>query len=206
MVFSPDNDNAITLSAPDASRSDIYAEELSAPNLFRFAHRDWLTGLLDPEQIGGPNYFGNTKLKKMANFVGDSLIDLVEEERQDIRKIVKVLSAEARLRSQTDQDAKDAEQIAEGRNPLIKDYGCPDCHKFQDEGALGDAPDLTGYGSRRWLMDIIANPAQKRFYGTTNDRMPAYAESSDEPTKNLLSDRDIALLTDWLRGEWYEPQ
>ena len=33
--------------------------------------------------------------------------------------------------------------------------------------------------------------------------MPAYAPS-DNPAQNQLSKRDIGLLVDWLRGEWYE--
>jgi len=63
---------------------------------------------------------------------------------------------------------------------------------------------LTRYGSREWLKGIISNPADERFYGKDdkkfptqgNDRMPAYAD--------ILSARDIDLLTEWLRGEWYE--
>ena len=57
-----------------------------------------------------------------------------------------------------------------------------------------------------WLVGIISNPAHQRFYGSENDRMPAYAEFPDEPAKNTLSAHDIGLLVDWLRGEWYEPQ
>ena len=43
----------------------------SAPNLFGYASRRWLTGLLDPKQIIDPNYFGNTSHKKsdMVDFV-----------------------------------------------------------------------------------------------------------------------------------------
>ena len=62
---------------------------------------------------------------------------------------------------------------------------------------------MTGYGSREWLAGIIADPAHKRFYGKENDRMPAYAESATDVKKNLLSPREIQLLVDWLRGEWY---
>ena len=81
--------------------------------------------------------------------------------------------------------------------------GCTDCHKFHGEGKLGNAPELTGYGSRDWLIGVVSNPAHKRFYGKKNDRMPAYVPS-DVPAQNVLSRRDIGLLVDWLRGEWYE--
>jgi hypothetical protein len=34
--------------------------------------------------------------------------------------------------------------------------------------------------------------------------MPVYAESPDQPAKNILQDRELGLLADWLRGEWFE--
>ena len=74
--------------------------------------------------------------------------------------------------------------------------------QIQGTGAKG--PDLTGYGSRDWLIGIIGNPAHKRFYGKENDRMPAYAESATDAKKNVLSRQELELLADWLRGEWYE--
>ena len=72
-------------------------------------------------------------------------------------------------------------------------------------GGLGDAPDLTGYGSRQWLVGIIRDPADKRFYGDANDRMPAYAETPEDPARNRLTDREVGLLADWLRGDWTRP-
>ncbi len=87
---------------------------------------------------------------------------------------------------------------------FIKD-NCTECHTFHGKGTAS-GPDLTGYGSRDWLIGIIANPAHKRFYGKENDRMPAYAESATDAKKNLLSRQELELLVDWLRGEWYEPR
>ena len=39
------------------------------------------------------------------------------------------------------------------------------------------APDLTGYGSRRWLISFINNSAHEDFYGKHNDRMQAFRAS-----------------------------
>jgi hypothetical protein len=36
--------------------------------------------------------------------------------------------------------------------------------------------------------------------------MPSYAKSPDKPEDNVLSARQIALLADWLRGVWFEPE
>ena len=192
-------------SADGDSLADIKAEQSSAPNLAGFASRPWLAGLLDPEQISGPKYFGGSAFSggQMAAFVKDNFADLDADEKQDLQKLIAALSAEAELPSQRELDAKDAAMIEEGKSLLVDDFGCTDCHKFHDKGALGDAPNLTGYGSREWTAGIIRNPADKRFYGDGNDRMPVYAASDTDPTENALSPRQIQILTDWLRGQWY---
>ena len=187
---------------------DIWLEQSTAPNLSGFASRGWLKGLLDPKRIVGPEYFGNTKLRrsKMVSWVKDNLADLDAAEKRDLEKAIMAVSAEAKLPAQQDADAKDAKSIEEGRAFILNSvslFTCTDCHKFHDKGTQGDAPNLTGYGSPEWIAGIIRNPASPRFYGKLNDRMPAYAASAD-PAQNTLSDDQIKLLTDWLRGEWYE--
>ncbi|OHB73078.1 MAG: hypothetical protein A2V70_19375 [Planctomycetes bacterium RBG_13_63_9] len=189
---------------------NIKAEEVSAPNLFGYARRGWFAGWLDVNRITGPNYFGKTKLRggDMVGFVkslyenmkGEDLDDM----RQELKQVAAAVSAEAALPSQKEMDAKDAALIQAGRELMADDYGCVDCHKFRDKGSLGVGPQLTGYGSREWTIAIISDPAQKRFYGERNDRMPAYAQSPDDPSKNVLTDKQIELLTDWLRGQWAE--
>ena len=191
----------------DAERKGIKAEETSAPNLYGYATRQWVGGWLDPKKITGPDYFGNTKFKRgdMVSNLLEMYEDLDEDElkdqKQELAMVAAALSAEAKLKSQQQSDQDDAEMIEEGR-VLIDDYGCTGCHKFHDKGSLG-GPDLTGYGSRDWTVAIIANAAEKRFYGDRNDRMPLYAEFPDDRAKNILGDRDIGLLADWLRDEWY---
>ena len=49
------------------------------------------------------------------------------------------------------------------------------------------------------MLAFISDPSHARFYGERNDRMPAYG-----PDK-ILTAAEIGLVTDWLRGEWYEP-
>ena len=127
------------------------------------------------------------------------------EDREERDLIVMALSAQANLPAQREADRKDTEQIAEGRELLGGEDGyCIDCHQFGDNRKLGTAPALTGYGSREWMIGVIRNAADPRFYGKKNDRMPIYAET-DQEANNLLTDREIELLVDWLRGDWYEP-
>ncbi|MGD0383331.1 MAG: cytochrome b N-terminal domain-containing protein [Thermoguttaceae bacterium] len=191
----------------DRNGAGITAEKTSAPNLYAFATRDWLAGLLNPKTIVSSDYYGDTKLRKdvMANFVKENLGSLDEEERKNLRKVIIALSAEAQLPSQQAIDARDAEIIEEGRKLLVEDFSCTDCHKFRDKGKLGNAPDLTGYGSARWTAAMIGDPKSKRFFGDKNDRMISYAETGD-PAKDVLSEQSIRLISDWLRGRWFEPE
>jgi ubiquinol-cytochrome c reductase cytochrome b subunit len=142
----------------------------------------------------------------MADFVKENLgSKLDDEEKDNLRKVVIAISAEAQLPSQREIDAQDALIIEEGRKLLVDDFGCTGCHKFRDKGKLGDAPELTGYGSAQWTAAMIGDPKSKRFFGDKNDRMLSYAETND-PAKNILSQQSIRFLSDWLRGQWFEPE
>jgi ubiquinol-cytochrome c reductase cytochrome b subunit len=186
---------------------DIKAEKSSAPNLAEFASRRWIAGLLDPKKITSPQYFGNTSKKlragDMVGFVKDTLSGLDAADKKKLEKAIIALSAEAQLPSQRAIDARDAKIIEEGRKYIIDDLNCTNCHKYRGKGTVGDAPELNGYGSPTWIAGIVANPADKHFYGKRNDRMPAYAAAAD-PAQNALNPEQIKMLTNWLRGEWYE--
>jgi len=188
----------------DPRAGEIHSGKASAPNLFGFASRTWIAGLLDPKEIVSARYFGETKHKEgdMVGFVTGE--DFAKVSAADKEKIVMALSAQAHLPSQEDADAADAAQIVAGTELIKAKVGCIDCHRFAGEGELGTAPELSGYGSREWLTGMIANPNHERFYGEKNDRMPAFAPR-EKPAENGLNRRDIELLADWLRGEWYEP-
>jgi ubiquinol-cytochrome c reductase cytochrome b subunit len=195
-------------SSPDGR--GIVAAEPSAPNLYGFGSKAWLAGLFDPEAINGPAYFGHTKFAggDMVGAVQELLADSDEEAGAEVRSqlelAIEALAAEAALQGQAGAPAKESE-IARGRELLAGDLGCTGCHKFHDEGELGSAPDLTGYASRDWLAAMIADPQDERFYGDRNDRMPSFARQALPPDHRLLNPRELGLLVDWLRGEWYEP-
>jgi quinol-cytochrome oxidoreductase complex cytochrome b subunit/mono/diheme cytochrome c family protein len=177
----------------------------SAMDLKGFASRGWIAGLLDPAQVDGVRYFGpNMKAHagKMVEFVKDTVADAIkdEQDKADLHKIVVALAAEANLPAERDANASDMVVIAGGRVAISGDaFECTDCHNFHDKKAnLGGAnrgPDLTGYGSRQWLVDFIRNPAHPRFYGSRNDRMPPFGE------QKVLDDHQIGLIVDWVRGD-----
>ena len=188
----------------DAALSEAAQAKISAPNLYGFASRAWIAGLLDPKQIVNENYFGKTSHKEgaMVGFVQETVPGLAPEE---IQNTVAALSAEAELKSQSELDVRDEAAIVAGRKLIADGDRCASCHKFREAGELGSAPDLTGYGSREWLLGMISNPKHERYYRDDNDRMPAFAEHAGDSPQNRLSAHALGLVVDWLRGEWYEP-
>ncbi len=177
--------------------------KIGASDLKGFASREWLAGLLDPKQVDGPHYFGGTKFKddKMVGFVKKDVAGFSAEQKAQLQQVIVALSAEAGLKSQRVLDAGDVAIIDQGKK-LIGSAGvsCTDCHQFHVADADAVAPDLTGYGSREWLVAFITDPSHARFYGKDNDRMPAFGKDQ------RLSTQEIGLVADWLRGEWYEPE
>jgi ubiquinol-cytochrome c reductase cytochrome b subunit len=182
-----------------------------APNLYQFASRAWLAGLLDPEKIVSAHYFGLTKHGArdadgdypsggMVEFVRETFRELDEAEQKTLGELLAAVSAEAQLTYQQELDAQAESDgtLARGREALIGQFSCIDCHKFHDEGDLGTAPDLTGYGSLEWLKQMIANPEHERMYPDGNDRMPGFAANTESPE---LSAEQIELLARWIRGD-----
>jgi ubiquinol-cytochrome c reductase cytochrome b subunit len=179
-------------------------KDRSAPDLAGFGSREWLRGFMDPAQIETLKYFGGTvfvhpkpgeKKSRMVRFILEDMAEYGPEEKAQLEKIIAALSAEAKLPSQREADARDAAIIEEGRK-LLRDIAldCTECHRFHEvEG--GKAPDFTGYGSFEWMKEFTRNPAHERFYGKRNDRMPAFGETS------RLTSRELDLLIRWLRGE-----
>ncbi|HVR76294.1 MAG TPA: cytochrome b N-terminal domain-containing protein [Planctomycetota bacterium] len=182
-------------------------EAPSASDLQGFASRQWLTGLLDPARIDTPHYFGATAFKDgdMVDFVKSTVAAYDPARARSLSMVTKALSAEAGLKSQRELDRRDAAEIETGRLLLESRRGdppglnCLRCHTFGENGKAGKGPDLTGYGSRDWLIDFISDPAHERFYSEENDRMPRYG------AEEILDRRSVELVADWLRGEWYVP-
>jgi ubiquinol-cytochrome c reductase cytochrome b subunit len=177
-------------------------DEQTASDLRGFATREWLTGLIDPEGITTASYFGGTKHAdgKMVRFVKRDLPKFSAEQKEHLKKVILAVSAEAQLKRQRQLDQRDATLLEEGRELVAsEDMRCTECHQFRKPDEDATAPDLTGYGSREWLLAFLRNPSHERFYGKRNDRMPAFGQ------EQILDERAMGLLVDWLRGEWYEP-
>ncbi|HAM73379.1 MAG TPA: menaquinol-cytochrome C reductase [Verrucomicrobiales bacterium] len=180
----------------------IPRDPASAADLKGFATREWLAGLLDPARVATSNYFGGTKLSdgKMSRFVRKEVSRFTPAQREELTGVLAAISAEAGLRGQAKADRRDAALIARGREVIRTDsMRCTECHAFRKADEDASAPELTGYGSREWLIALVGDPAHARFYGKRNDRMPRFAADQ------VLDAESIGLVVDWLRGDWYEP-
>jgi ubiquinol-cytochrome c reductase cytochrome b subunit len=174
-------------------------DSISASDLKGYGSRAWLTGFLHADTILTSRYWGGTAHTEgdMAYWLSDHQPE-TDEARRTREDVVIALSAQAQLPSQRDADLRDSARIAAGvafmRNTSS---GCAECHKFQGVGT--DSPELDGWGSRQWMLDFINDPTHPRFFGRDNDRMPSFG------TEKSLSPREIALIVDWIRGEWVRP-
>lgn len=135
----------------------------------------------------------------MVKFVQKDVANYTPAQKANLQKAIIALSAEAQLKIQLASDQRDEPIINEGRALIQSGLGCTDCHSFHKPDEQATAPDLTGYGSRKWLINFISNPSHPDFYDEHNDRMPAFGEDQ------ILNAREIGLIADWLRGTWYEP-
>jgi len=178
-------------------------DEQTAPDLAGFASREWLEKFLDPDGISSPRYFGGTRFKdgKMARFVKKDLANLSPEGKAQLQKVIAALSAEAGLPYQADLERNQGAIIQEGQALAASEtMRCTECHQFRKKDEDATAPDLTGYGSKQWLVELIGNPAHERFYGKRNDRMPAFREAE------RLDDQSLGLIADWLRRDYVPPR
>lgn len=184
----------------DGLGNALPTDSISASDLKGFGSRAWLTGFLNADTIITKRYWGGTEHAEgdMAMYLSDHIpeTDLARATRENV---VMALSSRAKLPSQAALDARDSVRIATGIQ-FLRDTkaGCAECHVFQDVGT--DSPELTEWGSRQWMIDFVSDPAHPRFFGRDNDRMPSFAKEKS------LSDREIALIVDWIRGEWYRPK
>ncbi|MCB1089398.1 MAG: hypothetical protein KDM63_20335, partial [Verrucomicrobiae bacterium] len=185
--------------------------EPSAPDLKGFGTREWLFGLLDPAQIETPKFFHGTKFvepdekgkkSRMVEFVHD-LSNLTAKGREELEKVVAVVSAEAELNSQARLDALlDEDDLREGIDLFFSGFdggsaACGDCHGFDGEDSeAARTPTLTDWASRQWMIEFTKNPEHPKFYGSGNDRMPIFEE------EGIFTDQEIGMVVDWLREEW----
>ncbi len=169
----------------------------SAPDLQGFGSREWLAGFLEAGRITNHAYFGGTRFRegKMVKYVTTKLPKLHAGNPSALEAMVAAVSAEAALPGQREKEAKEGTMIEQGRAHVRETFACTDCHAFRKPDEEASGPDLTGWGSREWIMAITTDPGHARFYGKRNDRMPAFGK------EGRLTPKESGLIADWIRGD-----
>ncbi len=149
-----------------------------APDLTGYLSRGWIAGLIrNPDD---PRYFGKTKLHEMESVAG-----LGEGQIDRLAGFVAALAA---------HDVPPAQYppaFAEAFK-LYQKAGCESCHSLTP-GEESPGPNLSGYGSPRWLREFLRDPGSGLYYGKNNE-MPAFAKrlSADELDSVVSFLRDLA--------------
>jgi ubiquinol-cytochrome c reductase cytochrome b subunit len=184
----------------DGMGNALPKDSISASDLKGYGSRAWVKGFLNVDTIVTARYWGRTEHAEgdMVGWLNDHIPE-TPEAIANRQLAVLALSSQAQLKSQAALDHADSAQIAAGIAYMRNTKGgCAECHVFQDVGT--DSPELTGWASREWMIAFVNDPSHPRFFGRDNDRMPSYGKEKS------LSDREIALVVDWIRGEWYTPK
>ncbi|MFT7625708.1 MAG: mono/diheme cytochrome c family protein, partial [Myxococcota bacterium] len=121
-----------------------------------------------------PKHFGNTKLKEDDEGNG---MPATEVEADELKALV------AFVASRGGADGLDAAQVAAGAT-FFEDGDCSSCHNLDQ--SEGQGPDLTDYGSAKWLGRMLQNPAHELMYGELGDGMPAFDHLSEDETDYLV--------------------
>ncbi len=97
----------------DAQEAKDQLAKASASNLFAFASRPWIAGLLNPKKIAGPEYFGlTTKFKELkAKDKSMEMVDYVQGDlhdwpKEEVEQVVAALAAQANLPAEAQQTPK----------------------------------------------------------------------------------------------------
>ena len=193
----------------------VVKEAPTAADLGNFGSRAWLTEMLT--EPASPKHFGATEKATFdGQVVGDrftmgKMAEWVEEyvatkkmTDTEIKSIVEFLISQGELKDEAPPEfallQKGKELFVDGTDAV--DVSCYGCHEmkidddlFQDGSAgIAAGPDLTGYGSARWLKEFLRDPGHKKFYGKNNAM----------PPQTQLSEKQLDMLVEWMLHRWPE--
>ncbi len=184
----------------------------TATELGKFGTREWVTGIITefPKHFAATEKAGFEGKPLGKHFTEGSMASWSTEsapklKQEELAAVVEFLVAQS---GREVSPPIDPQLVATGKgifqdgNDQITE-ACATCHALHPRGEQqpleggGNGPDLTGYGSEKWLTSFINNPGAKEHYGKRN-RMPGF--------EKRMSPQELKLLVDWMQHNWYEPK
>jgi ubiquinol-cytochrome c reductase cytochrome b subunit len=168
----------------------------TASDLGHFGSKTWIRGLLS--NPSSPTYFGKVaKYDGMAEWKKSS--KLSPKQLDDVSDFV--ASFAAIPDDSTVDEWLNSPGVPDhpGLSPFQKE--CGKCHAIDglSEGGLRDAPNLFGWGSRRWIARMIRKPRSADKYGfldeSQENQMPAFGPDQITPS-------DLDVLIRYLKDEY----
>lgn len=204
-----DGKNGVSKEVTETVDGKQVASVPTATDLAAFGTREWIKAAItdfkkhfqatDNVKVDGKPPQDPITAGAMAEWSADNASKMKAEE---IDAVVEFLVAQG---DRSDLPPPNEELVAKGKEFFVNGSddvpdACASCHAMHavgekepfESGETG--PNLTGYGSAAWLTSFVGNP--KLYYGKRN-AMPAYADR--------MSQKEMRLLVDWLRHDWYEP-
>jgi ubiquinol-cytochrome c reductase cytochrome b subunit len=152
--------------------------QAKAPRLDGYLSESWLFRLLQKPDDAA--FFGHSRL-------AGGMDDYRELGEAKLAALAAFLS---NLRDAPEPAAQLPDRLHVGRD-LFQQSGCGGCHPL-DPGEVGSAPNLTGYGSERWLRGLLAEPGSPLYYGRRNE-MPSFS--------SRLNPEQISDVVAYLQGQ-----
>ncbi|HEX4338643.1 MAG TPA: cytochrome b N-terminal domain-containing protein [Polyangiaceae bacterium] len=144
-----------------------------APNLTDYKSREWLSGVIrNPHD---KRFFGGTKThKEMEPYPASALPD--DKLKAVVEYLTSLIGPEA--------GQVDAALVDKGKKLFADDLDCNTCHEVKP-GETGDGPNLSGDGSKAWIIRVLHDSAAEDLFGKSAG-MPKFGKKlTDEEMKQL---------------------
>lgn len=184
----------------------------TATELGKFGSREWVkTVLTDFAKHFAPTEIASFDGKPLAkHFTEGSMAEWsanngAKMKQEELEAVAEFIVAQSGREFSPPLDPKKIEKgkefFLDGNDEITE--SCSSCHAMHAKGDAqpldggGNGPDLTGYGSEKWLTSFIHNPGAKEHYGKRN-RMPGF--------EKRMTPQEVQMLVKWMNHNWYMPK
>lgn len=157
-------------------------KKIKAPDLTGYASKAWIRqALRDPDSH---RLWGKTKVEGMKSFH--------DIPKADLELLIDIVYMQRDPKAPAVDDRKGSD--------LLSKYECSYCHEFEEMDSL-EGPALFGYGTKKWVEQVIADPGQEALFDEMND-MPAFKDRLSEEDRSALAVFLLSLEARADRSKW----